>query len=541
MSTNSLAPPAHDTDGDSASPMRTWSRPTRLAFVALFAIAATSLFFLVHPWYDAGVGTNDGSMYILSAKSLLAGEGYAYLGRPFTVRPPGVSLMIAPLIAWLGLDFYALNLLVSAFGVASVLCLFALVRPRLGTALSFCIALLVWFNAPFQHMCNQVMSDVPGVAAILACLLIERWASRTPSIRRDLVLAIAIGLSTYLRTIAILLLPAIAIARWFARPRASEGSREAFAAWLARRVVPFVVGAVLIVLPWSLRNANHPPEAPVDQNFIASYGTGMWHVDGGDPESPRLPLSAVLARVPKRGLQILSLIGTRMSDSTGKADELSRADEPVGAIDDSITPQRVVGALIIALALVTLARRRRASEWVLFLMLGVVAIYFGFQDRLVLPIFVLAIPAAIEALVAIAGRRFGQTLSRAGACALVVGVGVHDFAPRAGWPQIEAQHRAFTEFCSDVEAQLPSDARVAAPIGWHYSVYLNRPVYSLMFGMRRAGNIGGAEQVIEKYGINTVILAPFTPPERELMKYFEHRYTSVVHTSQGGMIVRVRE
>jgi hypothetical protein len=540
MSTSNHASQEHAPGVDASSTPPARSRSTKIAFAALFAVGAVSLLFLVHPWYEAGVGTNDGSMYILSAKALLAGDGYSYLGRPFTVRPPGMSLLIAPLIAWFGLDFYAFNLLVGAFGVASVLFLFALVRPRLGTAVAFCIALLVWFNASFQHMCNQVMSDVPGVAAILGSLLIDRWARRAPSIRRDLVLAASIGLATYLRTITILLLPAILIARWFAERRTGHATRGPSAAWIARRVLPLAVGAVLVALPWALRNAAHPPETPVDQNYIYSYGTGMWHADVGDPASPRLPLSVVLERVPKRALQILSLLGTRMRDSTGKSDELARAEEPAGAVDVSITPARVAGAIIVGLALVTLARHRRASEWMLFLMLGVVAIYFGFQDRLVLPIFVLAIPAALEALVEIAGRRLGAPVCRAGACALVLAFGVHDFAPRAGWTQIEAQHQAYSRFCSEVESQLPSDARLAAPIGWHYSVYLNRPVYSLMFAIRRAGNVGGAESVIDKYGVNTVILAPFTAPERELMKYFQQRYGSVMHTSQGGMIVRVR-
>jgi hypothetical protein len=392
-------------------------------------------------------------------------------------------------------------------------------------------------------MCNQVMSDVPGVAAILACLLIERWAARAPSIRRDLATGLAIGLSTYLRTITVLLLPAIAIARWCARQRGPGEAREAFFPWLARRLLPLAGVVVLAALPWAVRNASHPSESPVDQNYIYSYGTGMWHVDVGDPSSPRLPISEVLGRVPRRSSQILSLLGTRMDDSAGRSDELARAEDASaagGSADSSITPARVAGALIACLALVTLARNRRASEWMLFLMLGVIAIYFGFQDRLVLPIFVLAVPAALEALVWIASLRFGATAPRLAACVLVLAVGAHDFGPRDDWPKIQAQHLAYTRFASEVEAQLPPDARAAALVGWHYSVYLNRPVYSLMFAIRRSGSIGGAESVIDKYGINTVILGPFTGTERELMKYFQQRYASLSRTSLGGMIVRVR-
>src|SRR5215831_18804377 len=79
----------------SADAPRRWDRPATLALVALLFVALSSLFWLVPPWYEAGDETNDASIYIACAKSMLAGEGYAYLGEPFTVRPPGFSALIA--------------------------------------------------------------------------------------------------------------------------------------------------------------------------------------------------------------------------------------------------------------------------------------------------------------------------------------------------------------------------------------------------------------------------------------------------------------
>src|SRR5688500_6840100 len=68
-----------------AEPDRPWTRLDRALFAALLAGLCASLLWLVHPWYEAsfgnGSGTNDASMYILCPKSLLAGEGYAYLER----------------------------------------------------------------------------------------------------------------------------------------------------------------------------------------------------------------------------------------------------------------------------------------------------------------------------------------------------------------------------------------------------------------------------------------------------------------------------
>ena len=80
-----------------------WDRPSRFLLAALALLMLASLPFLVQSFYEVSDETNDASMYILSAQALLGGEGYAYLGQPFIARPPGMSLLLAPLVAWRGL------------------------------------------------------------------------------------------------------------------------------------------------------------------------------------------------------------------------------------------------------------------------------------------------------------------------------------------------------------------------------------------------------------------------------------------------------
>ena len=178
---------------------------------ALLGVAAlASLALLVRPWYEP---VNDAALYISTARSIAAGEGYQYLGIPFTVRPPGFSLLIAPIVTFAEGDFFALNLFVSLLGVTTVFLLFFHQRSRLGWPLALLTALLVWLNAAFQRRCNTVLSDVPGAAALLACLLVARWSERRPSPRRDVVLGLAIGLSAYVRVANLLLVGAIILAR----------------------------------------------------------------------------------------------------------------------------------------------------------------------------------------------------------------------------------------------------------------------------------------------------------------------------------------
>src|SRR5262245_4388566 len=164
--------------------------------------------------------TNDASMYILSAQALLRGEGYAYLGQPFIARPPGMSAMLVPILSSRGLDFAAMHALVGLWGIAGALLLYAWVRPRVGSAVAAALALCLWLNPGYQHLANQVMSDVPGTALVLAILLLERRAERTPSARNEILLGALIGGASYVRTLCVLCLPAILAARALAHARA---------------------------------------------------------------------------------------------------------------------------------------------------------------------------------------------------------------------------------------------------------------------------------------------------------------------------------
>lgn len=503
-----------------AHAMNPWDARATWALCPLVLGALASLVWLTHPWYEATAETNDASMYILSAKSLLAGEGYAYLGQPFSIRPPGMSAMIAALIAWRGLDFYALNLFVGAFGVAGVALLFVFARARLGTLLAFVIAIAVWLDPGYRHMCNQVMSDVPGAALFLACILVERWANRAPSWRRDASLGILIGLSAYVRTICVLIAPAIVLARAFEHlgARGSNGSWMRFA---RERVLVSIAATFLTLLPWSLRNARYTPEAPADQNYIYSYSTGLFHIDVGDPASPRKPLTDILARVPERVEQVLSHLGDRL-----------RGHQPAAF-------HVAIGAVLCLCVLVVLVKRRAAAEIYALEALGVLLVYFGFRERLVLPIFLVAFSAAAEVALSLL-RRFTTLRTARIAVATAIGaLALFDFKPREGWDEIEAAHGAYQELAHAVDDNVPRTAVLASSIGWHDSLYFDRPVYSLLFAARRTGNMQGPEDVIRKYGVDTLVLASFLPADVKMLPYFEKRF-GIAKRAGPATIVRVR-
>ncbi|MBK7876114.1 MAG: hypothetical protein IPJ77_10230 [Planctomycetes bacterium] len=511
-----------------------WTRLELVLLAAFVVIAGASTLWLVHPWYERA---NDASIYLLTARSLAHGEGYSYLGEPFTVRPPGFSALLAPFLGGDAIDFRALNLYVSAFGVAGLALFFAWIRTRLGAALAFALCLAIWFNPAWQHLCNMVLSDVPGTALLFLCLVLERRFERSTRTRaletgarppaselgaratllRDVLLGLAIGLASLVRTMNVLLAPAIVIERACALWRDGRRGKELLAA-LARRALPLAIGAALALEPWSLWSAAHRPDGAVDQLYVHSYSTAMWHTDIGDPHSPLRPLSDVAARVPDRAEKLVALLGSRM-----------QAPETGGV-------ELLLGALVLAGVLVVLWRRRAASEWFVFGAAAMLLVFASFLDRHALPVWILACGAALEGLLLVLERlRAPRALAQAIAIALVASVAWVDWAPRHKWDVVEESHLQMERYCAAAAKELAPDARPAAMLGWHYSVYLGRPVWSLMFVQQRQG-VGALPALLERERIDTVLLSELMPTRPDVEAALAPRVLRSVDVELGRVL-----
>jgi hypothetical protein len=511
-----------------------WDRRTKFVFIALAAAMLASLPWVVHPYYEANIETNDASMYILSAKALLAGQGYAYVGQPFTIRPPGMSVLLAPIIYFRGVDFGAMNLLVNLVGAAGILALFAWVRPRVGSFVAAALGLFLWLDPGFRHFSNEVMSDVPGLSLTFALLVLERWADRNPSCCRELVLGAAIGLSSYVRTVLILVLLAIVLARLWRNLSAGD-PREPWSRLLLQRAGIAFLGTLLVVLPWTLRNAMVAPSGAVDQTFIHSYGVAMWHVDVGDPSSPLRSISDLTKPLPDHVNRLLSLVGTRM-----ETNHAGIAGVALGA------------GIVVACAWLAWKRKRSAEIYVLILAVVLLFVLREPRDRLTLPLFAIGWAAMAEALCC-CGRALAPPEARRGLIAIgFAALAVLGFRYREGWDELARAHRARIEQARAWNERLAPDARVASAIGWHHSVYLGRTVYSLLFAVRRRARdadaraamgadrneMQAAEDVIDKYGVNSVILSG-GPSDQWPLPYFQRRYGPGLRAGD-GWIFRVR-
>ncbi len=459
-----------------------WTPRATLALTVLVLGATVSLIWLVHPLFDI---TTDGSIYILTAQSLLEGNGYTYLGEPFIVRPPGFSVLLIPVLGVFGTNFYALNLYVGLFGVLLVSTVFLYARPRVGVPVAFAIAAALWLNPSLQRLSTQVMSDVPGSAFMLLCLIVEPWARRNPSPRRDAILGVCIAAASYVRMINILLVPAILIARYL--HGRSRGDLPSLGSFLTRHAAIVALVPLITVGAWTVRSAIHHPTPPVYQTKDYSYWVAMWHTDRGDPSSPTVTLREVAERVPDRLGEIVPLLGSRM-----------RSEEP-------LLPEIAFGTTLLLCWLIAVVRRRSAGDLLAGATLALLAIYFALLGRLVLPLYVLVIVAAADTALWALGKRVRARIAEAIVVGLLALIAFLDFDPRAEWKPIGRRHNQYSRVAEHITAEFPSDAPVAALVGAPFSVYLKRPVYSLRPALKRDRE-GGFEEALRRHDIEVVTI-----------------------------------
>lgn len=459
-----------------------WGAPT-LAFV----VGLAALPFLVPPWFHAKF---DATYYLLGARSLAQGQGYAANGVPILIRPPGLSLLLAPFVAGGPPNFLLLNTVMSVIGVTSAVLLLAFARRRLGLALALAAAVVIWLNPLYQTLSTMTMSDVPGIAFLAGILLLEGAAGAAPSRGRDVALGLLIGAGCLMRTNTLLMLPAIAASRFLGWRLQRE--RESLPGFLKNRVVLLAAVVLLSILPWLLWSRAHQPEQPSDQVKHYNYFVAMWHRDSGDPQSPEYSAEEILSRPGQNLENLLWTLHTRLASMEARP-------------GDAAVPW--IGVALLAAVLVQLVRRREPAELFTVLSVLVIVFYFSYQERLALPVFALSLFSLLAVLRDAARALAWRVAGAAVPLALLAVLFVADFQPHPNWEHFASVDRRRVQQARAYDACLPPDARVAMwRLANEYSVLLDRPMYLMLFAYRRERTVAALERLIDRYRINTVVL-----------------------------------
>ncbi|HZR80997.1 MAG TPA: glycosyltransferase family 39 protein [Candidatus Binatia bacterium] len=462
-------------------------RSTATWAAALVLVLCATIPWLVQRHWDA---KPDAATYLLAARSLARGEGYRVMGEPYTLRPPGFSLALAPIVAWRGIDFEALNLAGEAFGVAAVALFFLLLAPRVGNECALAAALALELQPGFQQLCNQVLSDVPGLALALLALLAIRWSGRRPSIARDVVAGAAIALATWVRTANVLLVPALALERLLApasesRPHAAAHGRER-GGMRERLRHATVAGAIALAayLPWALQP---PSGGGYAQDALASYATALVRADALDPDSEVVGPAAIAGRLRVNVASYVGLLGMSPADSRP-------------------TPLAwLLAALAIAASLYVGAKRREAPEWLAGITAGVIAVYYVPQARLALVVAVVALANAVEAARDAALRVARVRVADAAVVSALAAATALTFRADFLRPRSAERFAELGAIASYVASTAKPGERLAGDYGSVYALLLDRPVLGLQAVCNQRGD-AEARRTIAESGADRVVL-----------------------------------
>ncbi len=193
-----------------------------LVILALLLVVGLTLFLAIRPGHPWG---GDFSLYIHHALNLIQGTPYGDTGYHFNpaypgvgppTYPPGLPLLLAPVIAFCGVNFTALKLVILVGWVTFVLMAYLCFRRDLPFPFVVALLAIVGLNHFAIPDVNSIGSDVPFMALLYAAIFVIRKAYDTPepSPPHWGWLALAVGLayaSFATRTLGIVLVPSLLI------------------------------------------------------------------------------------------------------------------------------------------------------------------------------------------------------------------------------------------------------------------------------------------------------------------------------------------
>ncbi len=205
------------------------------AAAALAGLAALYLV-LFRPGYSV-MGGGDFALYLAHAQAIARFEPYLATGFVYNpanaimspaAYPPGLPLLLAPLVAVLGVDLTAVRVVMLASLLAMLWGLHRLALPTLGPRWSAVLVLAAGLSPALLMRRDAIGSDVPFVAWCMLALVGTRG--------RPALLAIGVGMAMLTRSIGIVLAAAIALDLVF-RPGPTR-----------RRLLPALVAGTVVAL-----------------------------------------------------------------------------------------------------------------------------------------------------------------------------------------------------------------------------------------------------------------------------------------------------
>jgi hypothetical protein len=437
----------------------------------------------------------DSGLYVLTARSLAAGEGYVYLDEPFFLRPPGLSWLIAAVQGDGPFDPIPLNRMMMVFAATTAAAVFFAFRPQHGRGLALAVALLAGTSPLLVQRFNWVLSELPFLTLLF--LAIGCSARAGPAEEGDerwrpvygWAGALCFAAAFYVRPAAVAALPGMLWMAW--RGKADLRQR-------AIALAPVLL-AVVLCLPWIVygRTAAARATAPSEQLMLFDYATALLHVDIGDPESERIDAAEWGKRVTH--------------NARGMTEAMSRS--VLGT--DAAAARLALVALVLFGAAKTARRRASLAEWTALGYAVILLVYFAYKPRLASPlvpfVYLYALVGLSTGVAWLALRAGARLEARTAALAFAAVLGILNAVrlsshldPRLG-PDGEtlrgARWRERVQAAHWLRENTPADAVLLVGDAPVMSVLSGRRAYSYHF-VRRPG-------ILDRHGIGYVVLSPW--------------------------------
>ena len=225
--------------------------PRRL-LLGVLAVALIVRLCALYQFADVDTLRGDEVYYTTVARAIAAGAGH-----PGSLRPPLYPTMVAAVLAVAGDDLLAVRVVQILLSLCTVVCVFHVCRRRFGLAAAGVSGLLCAVSPGLVHYSHFLWSE--GLNALLVAILfvlldrVDRRADLPTIVGAGLVL----GLLALTRETWLYFVPIVALWIFLGQPGAGgagAGSRTLAAGAL-------LVGTVIIVVPWAIRNQRVQGEA----------------------------------------------------------------------------------------------------------------------------------------------------------------------------------------------------------------------------------------------------------------------------------------
>ncbi len=283
---------------------------SRLPVILLFAFCAFLLVQLINGDIS-GVRGGDGASYVLLAKSIATGHGFADINipgaPPHTQYPPLLPFIFSPFFYLFGYNFTWMQVVVIGFAFATVWMIKAYFEEEAGRTGALMIALLTATNFFFLFFSRELMTEIPyAFFALLALYLLRKYERGGYAERGLLAVCAAFSAAYMMRMIGVTLYGGASVALLYRAWRGSGVQRKSE----ARRFVLFSVFAVLPFALWTIRGALY-------SRGVSTYESIFMRADYYSKDAGGLGAYALFARFVKNSVYYYEGVSRTLFSSAG--------------------------------------------------------------------------------------------------------------------------------------------------------------------------------------------------------------------------------